>query len=56
MLLMIKKGTRGNTCQAINRYAKANNRHMKNCDENTHTLRIQMQTICMDGQCSKNVL
>ena len=40
MLLMIKKGTRGNTCQAINRYAKANNRHMKNCDENTHTLRI----------------
>ena len=56
MLLMVKKGTRGEICQTVNRYAKTNNRHIKNCDKNTHTLRIQMQTICMDGQCSKNVL
>ena len=30
MLLMVKKGTRGRIFRAINRYAKANNKHMKN--------------------------
>ena len=40
MLLMVKKGTRGEICQTVNRYAKTNNRHIKNCDKNTHTLRI----------------
>ena len=30
MLLMVKKGTRGRIFQAIHRYAKANNKHMKN--------------------------
>ena len=29
MLLMVEKGTRGRICQAIHRYAKANNKYMK---------------------------
>ena len=35
MLLMVKRGTIGGICQAIHRYAKANNKYMKNYDENT---------------------
>ena len=30
MLLMVEKRTRGGLCQAIHRYAKANNKYMKN--------------------------
>ena len=30
MLLMVEKGTRGGICQAIHRYAKGNNKYMKN--------------------------
>ena len=29
MLLMVEKGARGGICQAIHRYAKANNKYMK---------------------------
>ena len=34
MLLMIKEGIRGGICHAVHRYAKANNKYMKNYDEN----------------------
>ena len=35
MLLMVEKGIRGWICHAIPRYAKANNKYMKNYDKNT---------------------
>ena len=34
MLLIVEKGTRGRICQAVCRYAKANNKYMKNCNKN----------------------
>ena len=34
MLLMVEKENRGGICQAIHRYAKVNNRYMKNYDKN----------------------
>ena len=34
MLLTVEKGIRGGICHSIYRYAKANNKHMKNYDKN----------------------
>ena len=34
MLLMVEKGIRGRICHPIHRYAKANNKYMKNYDKN----------------------
>ena len=34
ILLMVAKDTRGGICQAIHRYAKANNKYMKNYEKN----------------------
>ena len=34
MLLMVEEGIRGRMCQAIYRYAKTNNKFMKNYDKN----------------------
>ena len=34
MLLMVEKGIRGGTCNAIRQYEKANNKYMKDYDKN----------------------
>ena len=58
MLLMVEKGIRGRICHAIHRYAKANNKYMKNYDKNIESSYLMYldQTICMDGECLKNCL
>ena len=33
MLLMVEKGIRSEACHVMHRYAKANNKHMKNYDK-----------------------
>ena len=40
MILMIEKRIRGGICQATHRYAKANNKYMKNYDKNIEYLDI----------------
>ena len=41
MLLMVEEGSRGGICHAIHRYAKANNKYMKNYDEDEESSYIQ---------------
>ena len=41
MILMIEKVIRGGICQATHRYAKANNKYMKNYDKNIESLYIE---------------
>ena len=38
MLLMVKKGIRGGICHSIYRYAKVNNKHMKDYDKESSYL------------------
>ena len=41
MLLMVEEGIRGGICHSIHRYAKANNKYMKNYDNNDESSYIQ---------------
>ena len=41
MLLIIEKGIRGGICQPTDRYAKANNKYMKNYDKNNEWLYLR---------------
>ena len=41
MLLMIEERIRGGICHVIHRYAKANNKYMKNYDKNKESSHIQ---------------
>ena len=41
MLLMIEEGIRDGICHAVHRYAKANNRYMKNYDKSKESSYIQ---------------
>ena len=41
MILMIEKGIRGGICQATHRYAKANNKYMKNYDKSIESSFIE---------------
>ena len=41
MLLMVEEGIRGGICHSIHRYAKANNKYMKNFNKNVESSYIQ---------------
>ena len=41
MLLMYEKGIRGGICNAVHRYAKANNKYMSNYDENEESVFLE---------------
>ena len=41
LLLMVEEGIRGGICHSIHRYAKANNKHMKNSNNNEESSYIQ---------------
>ena len=45
MLMMVEKGIRGRICHAIQRYAKANNKYMKNYDKNIESSYL----MCLDA-------
>ena len=41
MLLIIVKGIRGEICHAFHRYAKANNKYIKDCDQNKESSNLK---------------
>ena len=45
MLLMVEEGIRGGICHSTHRYAKSNNKYMKNYDKNKESSYIQ----CLDA-------
>ena len=41
MLLMVEKGIRGGMCQTTHKYAKANNKYMKNYDASQESFYLE---------------
>ena len=58
MLLMVEKGIRGGICHAIYRYAKANNKYMKNYNKDKEESFLQYldDNNLYGWQCLKNCL
>ena len=58
MLLMVEKGIRGGICHAIHRYAKANNKYMKNYNKDKEESFLQYLDAnnIYGGLCLKNCL
>ena len=57
MLLMVDKGIRGGMCQYTHRYPEANNKYMKNYDENIESSYLTyLDGNNLYGQCLKNYL
>ena len=57
MLSMVEEGIRGGICEAVHRYAKANNKYMKNYDKDKESSFLEyLDTNSMDGLCLKNCL
>ena len=54
MLLLVEEGTRGGVCHSIYRYAKANNKYMKDYDKKIKNRNIEMKIISMVRQCYKS--
>ena len=54
MLLMVEEEIRGGIFHSIHRYAKANNKYMKNYDNNEESSYIQYLDANMVGRCLKN--
>ena len=54
---MVEKDIRDGICHAIHRYAKANNKYMKNYDKKIIlSYLMYLDTICTDWQCLKTFL
>ena len=54
---MVQKGIGGGTCHSINRYAKANNKYIKNYDKNKEASYVKCwdaNNLC-GGAMSKNL-
>ena len=50
MLLMVEVGVKGGRCHAVDRYAKANNKYMKNYDEKEESSFLEnLEVNNMDG-------
>ena len=58
LLLMVKKGIRGGICHALHRYAKENNKYIKNYNIYIEPLYLRYLdgNNLYDGECLKNCL